>query len=103
MVKEETLEGLRPRQADGANVRILRFYDQIDSETRGGKSMNKRFVKHGIRISDLSTVIELIKVECGTKLIFTEQGAFFVEVREHGTNVMLDALGKGVEGEVGTW
>ncbi|MGO4549145.1 SRPBCC family protein [Paenibacillus sp. 2TAB23] len=57
----------------------------------------------GIRISVSITTVELIKVEGGTKLIFTEQGAFFdghdtLEVREHGTNVMLDALGKVVEG-----
>lgn len=61
----------------------------------------------GVRISVSITTVELIKVEGGTKLIFTEQGAFFdghdtPEVREHGTNVMLDALGKVVEGEVGT-
>lgn len=61
----------------------------------------------GIRISVSITTVELIKVEGGTKLIFTEQGAFFdghdtLEVREHGTNVMLDALGKVVEGEEGT-
>lgn len=59
----------------------------------------------GIRISVSITTVELIKVEGGTKLIFTEQGAFFdghdtPEVREHGTNVMLDALGKVLEGEV---
>ncbi|WP_433944674.1 SRPBCC family protein [Paenibacillus sp. SN-8-1] len=54
------------------------------------------------RISVSITTIELIKVEGGTKLIFTEQAAFFdghdtLEVREHGTNIMLDALGKMVE------
>lgn len=56
------------------------------------------------RISVSITTIELIKVEDGTKLIFTEQGAFFdghdtLEIREHGTNIMLDALGKTVDGE----
>ncbi|GGH30446.1 SRPBCC family protein [Paenibacillus segetis] len=57
------------------------------------------------RISVSITTIELIKVEGGTKLIFTEQGAFFdghdtLEEREHGTNAMLDTLGKVVVGEV---
>ncbi|TNJ60173.1 polyketide cyclase [Paenibacillus hemerocallicola] len=57
----------------------------------------------GIRISVSITTVELIEVEGGTKLIFTEQGAFFdghdtPEIREHGTNVMLDALGKVLEG-----
>lgn len=60
----------------------------------------------GVRISVSITTVELIKVEGGTKLIFTEQGVFFdghdtLAVREHGTNVLLDALGKVVEGEVG--
>ncbi len=53
----------------------------------------------GVRISVSITTVELIGVEGGTKLIFTEQGAFFdghdtPEIREHGTNAMLDALGK---------
>jgi len=52
-----------------------------------------------IRISVSITTIELIPTDGGTKLVFTEQGAFFdghdtPEVREHGTNEMLDALGK---------
>ncbi|OPA78727.1 polyketide cyclase [Paenibacillus selenitireducens] len=59
----------------------------------------------GTRISVSITTVELIKVKGGTKLIFTEQGAYFdghdtPEVREHGTNFMLDALGKIFEGEV---
>lgn len=60
-----------------------------------------------VRISVSITTVELIKVEGGTKLIYTEQGAFFdghdtPEIREHGTNIMLDTLGKVVEVEVGT-
>ncbi|EFM08540.1 Activator of Hsp90 ATPase 1 family protein [Paenibacillus curdlanolyticus YK9] len=56
------------------------------------------------RISVSVTTIELMKTEGGTRLIFTEQGAFFdghdtPEVREHGTGEMLNALGKLVEGE----
>ncbi|RTE10635.1 SRPBCC family protein [Paenibacillus whitsoniae] len=51
------------------------------------------------RISASLTTIELIPTDEGTKLIFTEQGAFFdghdtPEIREHGTGEMLDALGK---------
>lgn len=58
----------------------------------------------GVRISVSIATIELIRVEDGTKLIFTEQGAFLdghdtPEIREHGTNLMLDTLGKIVEGE----
>lgn len=57
-----------------------------------------------IRISVSLTTVELIPADGGTKLIFTEQGAFFdghdsPEVREHGTNELLDALGKTFERE----
>ncbi|ASS67566.1 MULTISPECIES: SRPBCC family protein [unclassified Paenibacillus] len=57
-----------------------------------------------IRISVSMTTVELIEVDGGTKLIFTEQGAFLdghdtPEIREHGTTIMLDALGKVLEGE----
>ncbi|GAB6991017.1 SRPBCC family protein [Paenibacillus pini] len=59
----------------------------------------------GIRISVSITTVELIQVEGGTRLIFTEQGSYFdghdtPEVREHGTSVMLDALGRVLLGEV---
>ncbi|WP_379152985.1 SRPBCC family protein [Paenibacillus sp. sgz5001063] len=51
------------------------------------------------RLSVSLTTVEFIPVEEGTKLVFTEQGAFFdgqdtPEIREQGTNEMLDALGK---------
>lgn len=54
------------------------------------------------RISVSLTTVELIPTEDGTKLVFTEQGAFLdgndtPEVREHGTNEMLNALGKTLE------
>jgi len=55
-----------------------------------------------IRMSVSITTVELIPTEGGTRLVFTEQGAFFdghdsPEIREHGTNEMLDALGKSLE------
>lgn len=51
-----------------------------------------------IRMSVSLTTVEFIPTESGTKLVFTEQGAYFdgydtPEVREHGTNEMLDTLG----------
>ncbi|MDQ6423445.1 SRPBCC family protein [Paenibacillus sp. LHD-117] len=57
-----------------------------------------------VRISVSMTTIELIEVDGGTKLIFTEQGAFFdghdtLEIREHGTGELLNALGKSLEGD----
>ncbi|TCZ78210.1 polyketide cyclase [Paenibacillus albiflavus] len=59
---------------------------------------------NGTRISVSITSVELIKVDGGTKLIFTEQGAFFdghdtPEEREHGTNILLDTLGKVLDEE----
>lgn len=50
------------------------------------------------RISASLTTVEFIPTESGTMLIFTEQGAFFdghdtPEIREHGTNEMLNTLG----------
>jgi len=58
----------------------------------------------GVRISVSTTTVELVEVDGGTKLIFTEQGTFLdghdtPEIREHGTGLMLDALGKALEGE----
>jgi uncharacterized protein YndB with AHSA1/START domain len=60
----------------------------------------------GTRVSVSITTIELIQVEGGTTLVFTEQGAFFdgldtPEVREHGTKELLDALGKALAEGVG--
>ncbi len=55
------------------------------------------------RISVSITTVEFIRTEGGTKLIFTEQGAYFdghdtPEIREHGTNLMLDGIAPLVEG-----
>ena len=54
---------------------------------------------NGTRMSVSTTTVELFAVDGATKLVFTEQGAFFdghdtPEIREHGTGEMLDALGK---------
>jgi uncharacterized protein YndB with AHSA1/START domain len=45
------------------------------------------------------TTVELFAAEGGTRLLFTEQGAFFDGLddpaeREHGTGLLLDALGR---------
>lgn len=53
----------------------------------------------GVRISVSITTVELLDDEEGTRLIFTEQGAFLdghdtVEIREHGTGELLDMLGR---------
>ena len=54
------------------------------------------------RISVSLTTIELRPAGTGTKLLFTEQGAFLdgfddPKVREIGTNALLDALGASLE------
>ena len=57
------------------------------------------------RISISVTTIEFKKAATGTKLIYTEQGAFLdgedkPEDREHGTKVFLDALATVLEREL---
>ncbi|MBP2002277.1 uncharacterized protein YndB with AHSA1/START domain [Paenibacillus shirakamiensis] len=52
-----------------------------------------------VRISVSVATVELVEVEGGTRLIFTEQAVFLdgqdtLEIREHGTTIMLDNLGK---------
>jgi uncharacterized protein YndB with AHSA1/START domain len=57
------------------------------------------------RISISVTTVEFRKVATGTQLIYTEQGAFLdgedkPEYREHGTRVLLDALGTALQSEL---
>lgn len=58
------------------------------------------------RASASLATTELVADGAGTRLIYTEQGAFFGEdgaahipLREHGCAEMLDALGRALEGE----
>jgi uncharacterized protein YndB with AHSA1/START domain len=58
------------------------------------------------RISVSLATIELAGVGSGTRMTFTEQGAFLDGLedpaeREHGTNVMVDALGAALESGLG--
>jgi len=58
---------------------------------------------NGERVSVSITTVELTDAEDGgTRLVFTEQGAFFdgidtIEAREHGTGELLNALGRALE------
>jgi uncharacterized protein YndB with AHSA1/START domain len=57
-------------------------------------------------ISVSLATIELAGVGSGTRMIFTEQGAFLDGLedpaeREHGTNLMVDALGAALESRIG--
>jgi uncharacterized protein YndB with AHSA1/START domain len=50
------------------------------------------------------TTVQFFEAEGGTRLLFTEQGAFFDGLdapaeREHGTGLLLDALGKHLAAE----
>ncbi len=50
------------------------------------------------------TTVEFFAAEAGTRLVFTEQGAFFdghdePAEREHGTGVLLGLLGEGLTAE----
>jgi uncharacterized protein YndB with AHSA1/START domain len=50
------------------------------------------------------TTVQLFPAEAGTRLLFTEQGAFFDGLddpaeREHGTGKLLDALGESLAAE----
>ena len=55
------------------------------------------------RFSSSHTTIELVPDGAGTKVVFTEQGAYFdgklesAAGREHGTRGLLDALGRELE------
>jgi uncharacterized protein YndB with AHSA1/START domain len=56
----------------------------------------------GVKLSSSLTVMELTTVPDGTKLTFTETGAYFdghekPALREEGSGWMLDALGKALE------
>ena len=59
---------------------------------------------HDERLISVSlTTVELFAESGGTRLLFTEQGAFFdpddPPLREHGTGRLLDRLGKVLSGE----
>lgn len=58
------------------------------------------------RVSVSLATIELTGVGTGTRMTFTEQGAFLDGLedpaeREHGTNLMVDALGAALESRLG--
>jgi uncharacterized protein YndB with AHSA1/START domain len=72
------------------NQRIVYSYELLFGETRVSVSL---------------TTIELIAEGKGTRLVMTEQGAFFdghdtPATREHGTGELLDALGAALASEV---
>jgi uncharacterized protein YndB with AHSA1/START domain len=59
------------------------------------------------RISVSVTTVEFKPAGAGTQLTFTEQGVFLdggdtVQIREHGTNELLDSLGAALSGTTAT-
>jgi uncharacterized protein YndB with AHSA1/START domain len=82
---------------DGMTIQFEAFYQEIVP--------NERIVytytldMNGERVSISVTTVEIKPEEGGTRLVFTEQGAFLdgrdtPAQREHGTGIMLDMLGK---------
>lgn len=78
-----------------------RFHDIVENE----RIIFAYDLLHDHRLVSVSlTTIEFLLDGDGTRLLFTEQGAFFDDpdapaVREHGTGKMLDALGRFLAGE----
>jgi uncharacterized protein YndB with AHSA1/START domain len=78
-----------------------RFHDIVDNE----RIVFAYDLLHDHRLISVSlTTIEFFPDGDGTRLRFTEQGAFFDDpdapgVREHGTGKLLDALGRFLAGE----
>ena len=71
------------------NERIVFVYDLL---------LNERLTSVSL------TTVEFFGEEGGTRLLFTEQGAFFDDLddpagREHGTGWLLDRLGQVLAGE----
>jgi uncharacterized protein YndB with AHSA1/START domain len=79
-----------------------RFHDIVENE----RIVFAYDLLHDDRLISVSlTTIEFFADGDGTRLVFTEQGAFFDDpnapaAREHGTGTMLDALGRFLAGEL---
>ena len=73
-----------------------RFHEIVDNE----RIVFAYDLWHDDRLVSVSlSTVELFPADEGTRLVFTEQGAFFDDPdaagpREHGTGKMLDALGR---------
>jgi uncharacterized protein YndB with AHSA1/START domain len=78
-----------------------RYHDIVENE----RIVFAYDLLHDHRLVSVSlTTIEFFPDGEGTRLVFTEQGAFFDDphappVREHGTGKLLDALGRFLAGE----
>lgn len=78
-----------------------RFHDIVENE----RIIFAYDLLHDERLISVSlTTVEFFAAGAGTRLLFTEQGAFFdgpeaAAAREHGTGILLDALGRFLGGE----
>ena len=89
------------RMDSGMVFTLEAIYQDIVPEERIVYSYEMKMNDERISVS-LATV-QLEAVDGGTRLMFTEQGAYLdgldkPEAREHGTGELLDALGRAVEG-----
>jgi uncharacterized protein YndB with AHSA1/START domain len=96
----EHSEGATP---DGSVYRYDAVYQDIVPDERIVYSFDMHLGDERISVS-LSTV-EFKPAGEGTELVYTEQGAFLdgldtPEMREHGTGVLLDTLGKQLRSEL---
>jgi uncharacterized protein YndB with AHSA1/START domain len=92
----------RGRSPDGTyNEFVSRFHDIVDNE----RIVFAYDLLHDHRLISVSlTTVELFPDGDGTRLVFTEQGAFFDDpdgpaAREHGTGKLLEALERLLAGE----
>ncbi|QHW35309.1 polyketide cyclase [Paenibacillus rhizovicinus] len=82
---------------DGTTVSFEAHYQEIVADERIVYSYSLDM--NGNRVSVSVATIEFQPTDEGTKLVFTESGAFLdghdtPAMREHGTGIMLDMLGK---------
>jgi uncharacterized protein YndB with AHSA1/START domain len=84
------------------NAFASRYYDIVEDE----RIVFAYELRHDERLVSVSlTTIQFFAADPGTRLLFTEQGAFFGDSpdaaaeREHGTGKLLDALARFLAGE----
>jgi uncharacterized protein YndB with AHSA1/START domain len=85
--------------------RYNEFHSRFHEIARNERIIFVYDLRHDRQLISVSlTTIEFIPDGDGTRMLFTEQGAFFggpeeAAEREHGTGLLLDALGRFLAGE----
>ena len=98
--------GGRERTSGGPKGGTIHVFDCIYQDIVPNQRIIYTYDLHlgASRISVSLTTIEFAPAGKGTRLVLTEQGAFLdgydnAGQREHGTNLLMDALGRFVEGQ----